>query len=125
MPANDTKNARYTTSTATPRGRRERCTKPTAGLRISAIRPATMNSRRTLPAALASRYSATMASGNSTSCTQRTTIVRGGGSGALTSCASPASGASARSSSPGGSASGCPTAAAFPLTVLPPSPQYG
>ena len=56
MPASVRKNARYTASTASPRGMRSRCSKATAGLRISAMRPATMNSTSTLPAAFASAH---------------------------------------------------------------------
>ena len=58
MPASPTKNARYTSSTASPRGMRPRWTNETAGLRISAMSPAMMNSNSTLPAAFASAQAA-------------------------------------------------------------------
>ena len=78
IPANVRKNARYTASTARPRGRRERWRKATAGLRISAMRAATTKITSTFPAARASAHSASSASGSTTSCTQRGTTTRGG-----------------------------------------------
>ena len=78
IPASVRKNPRYTASTAKPRGRRERCRRATAGLRISAMRPATMKITSTFPAAFASAHSASSASGSSTSWTQRGTTTRGG-----------------------------------------------
>ena len=96
------KNARYTASTASPRGRRERCRKATAGLRISAMSPAMMKITSTLPAAFASAHSASSASGSSTSCTQRGTTTRAGAAGASGDPA--ASGVQASQASQGSSA---------------------
>ena len=117
MPASDTKNARYTTSTASPRGMRPRWAKETAGLRISAMSAAMMNSSSTLPAAFASAQAARTDSGSATSCTQRGTTTRGGSVG------SGSESASSRSSSSGGAA--CGALPVTSVTCLPPSPEYG
>ena len=82
-----------------------------------------MKINTTFPAAFASAHSASIASGSSTSWTQRGTTTRGG-------CADRTGGASvsSRSCSPGGSLGACSASGAFsetPLICLPPSPEYG
>ena len=79
---------------------------------------ATMKITRTLPAAFASAYSPRMASGSTTSWTQRGTTTRGGPFGRRGG-ESAGSGSCACGAASGGTVSG------VPFTFLPPSAEYG
>ena len=80
---------------------------------------ATMKITSTLPAAFASSHTARIASGSSTSWTQRATTIRGGMLGRPSGVSS----ASSCSSAVGGAASGA--CSETPLTCIPPLPEYG